>query len=92
MSGIYIHITPPNATPCYATATQCHILIIPPHIEHQVFDLLRIQIPDDFLSPLNVGLAFSFGQEKSHTPVECPLSGYRPAEHDKVPGEETVGY
>lgn len=66
------------------------VLIIPPHIQNKFLDLFRIEVACDFLLPLNLDLSLSLGEEKSHAPVERPLSGDRPAQHHGVPGEESV--
>lgn len=69
---------------------QCAHLIVPSHIQYKLLDLSSIQIPDDRLLPLHRHTALSLSKEKSHAPVESPLSSDGPAENDGVPGEETA--
>lgn len=69
---------------------QCYALIIPPHIEYKHLNLCGIQIPNKFPLSLLPHLALAFGEKKSHAPVESPLSGDGPAEHDDIPGKEAT--
>jgi hypothetical protein len=65
-------------------------LIIPPHIQDQLFHLGCIQVSDDLLLPLDSNLSLALSKEKSHATVEGPLSGDGPTEDDGVRGDETV--
>jgi hypothetical protein len=65
-------------------------LIIPPHIQDQLLDLYGINIPNDLLLPLHSLIPLPLDEEKSHTSIERPLCGKRPAKHNGVPGEESM--
>lgn len=65
-------------------------LIIPPHIQNQLFDLPCIKIPYNLPLPLHLLLPLPLSEKPSHAAIERPLSSDRPAEDDGVPGEETM--
>lgn len=65
------------------------VLVVPPHIQYQLLDFLRIEVPYKFTSPLYRTRPLPLIVGESHAAVERPLGGERPAEHDGVPGEET---
>lgn len=65
-------------------------LIVPSHIENKLLDLSRIEVPHDFLLPLNLDFSLALSEEKSHPAIERPLRGERPSEHHGVPGKEPI--
>jgi hypothetical protein len=91
-----IHKTPLNSFPCNAMprlATLCiSISIVPPHIQYQLPNLPRIQIPKPTLNrsrlvqsnPLLVSAA------KSYSPIVHPLSSKRPTENHGIDRDEAT--